>query len=44
MAIKVQALADLIAEFTHDVAPVPKITPPKVETPEKQGYDEDLTR
>ncbi|GFZ09736.1 hypothetical protein Acr_21g0003350 [Actinidia rufa] len=42
MAIKAQALAKFIAEFTHDVAPEPEITLPDVETLEKQDHEDDL--
>ena len=35
MAIKAQALADFITEFTHDVAPEPKVILLEVETQEE---------
>ena len=44
MAIKAQALADFIAEFTHDVALGPEVVLPEVETSEEQTLDEDLAR
>ena len=31
MAIKAQALADFVAEFTHDIASEPEITSPEVD-------------
>ena len=34
MAIKAEALADFIAEFTYDVALEPEVILPEVETPE----------
>ena len=39
MAIKSQALADFIAEFSHDVAPEPEMTLPEVDTLEKQEQE-----
>ena len=44
MAIKGQALADFVVEFTYDITPEPEETLPDVETPEGQNSDEDLTR
>ena len=44
MAIKGQALADFVAEFTYDVVPKPEETLPNVQTPYKQNLDEDLRR
>ena len=44
MVIKTQALADLIAEFTHDFALEPEMTLLEVETNEEQTHDEDLAK
>ena len=44
MAIKAQALADFIVEFTHDVASEPEMTLLEVEILEKQGLEDDLAR
>ena len=44
MAIKAQVLADFIAEFTHNVAAEPEVTPPEVGAPEKQDNDDDLAK
>ena len=44
MAIKAQALADFIAEFTHDVALEPKVSLPKVEASEKHDLDKNFAK
>ena len=43
MAIKAQALANFIAEFTYDIAPESEMTLPK-ETPKKQGQEGNLAK
>ena len=44
MAIKAQALANFVAEFTHDAALEPKVVLSEVKALEEQNSDEDLTR
>ena len=44
MVIKVQALVDFMAKFTHDIALEPKITPPKAETPGKRDQENSLAK
>ena len=44
MAIKAQALADFVAESTHEATLELDVTPPKVKTPKLQSSDEDLAR
>ena len=44
MAIKAQALADFVVEFTHEATPKPEVTISEVETPQKQNLDGNLAK